>query len=77
MTWGVFPGQEIAQTTIIDKESFLSWKVGFLVPTWNCPTGLFIFRKKLSPSGQTGLHAIGQGQKSGKHSKTSETKDGW
>jgi methylenetetrahydrofolate reductase (NADPH) len=28
VTWGVFPGQEIAQTTIIEKESFLTWKVG-------------------------------------------------
>lgn len=26
VTWGVFPGQEIVQTTIIEKESFLSWK---------------------------------------------------
>ncbi|KAF8891252.1 methylenetetrahydrofolate reductase-domain-containing protein [Infundibulicybe gibba] len=26
VTWGVFPGQEIAQTTIIEAESFLSWK---------------------------------------------------
>ncbi|KAI0636604.1 methylenetetrahydrofolate reduct [Trametes polyzona] len=26
VTWGVFPGQEITQTTIIEKESFLSWK---------------------------------------------------
>ncbi|PPQ77523.1 hypothetical protein CVT25_011320 [Psilocybe cyanescens] len=26
VTWGVFPGQEIAQTTIIESESFLSWK---------------------------------------------------
>ncbi|PCH37893.1 methylenetetrahydrofolate reduct [Wolfiporia cocos MD-104 SS10] len=26
VTWGVFPGQEIAQSTIIEKESFLSWK---------------------------------------------------
>ncbi|KZT09600.1 methylenetetrahydrofolate reduct [Laetiporus sulphureus 93-53] len=26
VTWGVFPGQEIAQTTIIEKESFLAWK---------------------------------------------------
>ncbi|KAJ7481236.1 methylenetetrahydrofolate reductase-domain-containing protein [Mycena galericulata] len=26
VTWGVFPGQEIAQTTIIERESFLSWK---------------------------------------------------
>ena len=29
MTWGVFPGQEIAQSTIIEKESFLAWKVCF------------------------------------------------
>lgn len=27
VTWGVFPGQEIAQSTIIEKNSFLSWKV--------------------------------------------------
>lgn len=27
VTWGVFPGQEIAQTTIIERESFLAWKV--------------------------------------------------
>jgi len=26
VTWGVFPGQEIVQTTIIEPESFLSWK---------------------------------------------------
>ncbi|KAG5645575.1 hypothetical protein DXG03_005713 [Asterophora parasitica] len=32
VTWGVFPGQEIAQTTIIEKESFLSWKVGYNQP---------------------------------------------
>ncbi|TCD70916.1 hypothetical protein EIP91_000822 [Steccherinum ochraceum] len=26
VTWGVFPGQEIAQSTIIERESFLAWK---------------------------------------------------
>lgn len=26
MTWGVFPGQEIVQSTIIEGESFLAWK---------------------------------------------------
>ena len=31
VTWGVFPGQEIVQTTIIEPESFLSWKVIFLI----------------------------------------------
>lgn len=27
VTWGVFPGREIAQSTIIEKDSFFSWKV--------------------------------------------------
>ncbi|CAE6418076.1 unnamed protein product [Rhizoctonia solani] len=27
VTWGVFPGQEIAQPTNIDRDSFLAWKV--------------------------------------------------
>ncbi|KAF8590028.1 MTHFR-domain-containing protein [Ramaria rubella] len=26
VTWGVFPGHEIAQSTIIERENFLSWK---------------------------------------------------
>ncbi|KAG1858047.1 methylenetetrahydrofolate reductase-domain-containing protein [Suillus subalutaceus] len=26
VTWGMFPGQEITQTTIIERESFLTWK---------------------------------------------------
>jgi methylenetetrahydrofolate reductase (NADPH) len=26
VTWGVFPGQEIVQSTIIEEESFLTWK---------------------------------------------------
>ena len=31
VTWGVFPGQEVVQTTIIERESFLSWKVSLVV----------------------------------------------
>ena len=27
VTWGVYPGQEIIQSTIIEEESFLTWKV--------------------------------------------------
>ena len=27
VTWGVFPGQEVAQSTIIERDSFLAWKV--------------------------------------------------
>ena len=31
VTWGVFPGQEVVQTTIIERESFLSWKVSLVL----------------------------------------------
>ena len=27
VTWGVFPGKEIVQPTVVDPISFLSWKV--------------------------------------------------
>ena len=27
VTWGVFPGKEIAQPTIIEEVSFCAWKV--------------------------------------------------
>jgi methylenetetrahydrofolate reductase (NADPH) len=27
VTWGVFPGKEIAQSTIIEEESFKAWRV--------------------------------------------------
>ena len=30
VTWGVFPNQEIIQSTIIEQESFLTWKVRVL-----------------------------------------------
>jgi hypothetical protein len=29
VTWGVFPGKEIIQPTVVDPVAFLSWKVGF------------------------------------------------
>ena len=28
VTWGVFPGKEIIQPTVVDPDSFLIWKVG-------------------------------------------------
>ena len=31
VTWGVFPGQEVVQTTIIERESFLLWKVSLVL----------------------------------------------
>ena len=27
VTWGVFPGQEIVQPTVVDGASFMAWKV--------------------------------------------------
>ena len=38
VTWGVFPGQEVVQSTIIERESFLSWKVSLLF--WHIQTVL-------------------------------------
>ena len=29
VTWGVFPGKEIIQPTIVEAISFMAWKVGF------------------------------------------------
>ena len=31
VTWGVFPGKEIIQPTIVEAISFMAWKVG---PCW-------------------------------------------
>jgi methylenetetrahydrofolate reductase (NADPH) len=28
VTWGVFPGKEIVQPTIVEAVSFMAWKVG-------------------------------------------------
>jgi methylenetetrahydrofolate reductase (NADPH) len=41
VTWGVFPGQEIVQTTIIERESFLAWKV--------CAPGHEMMYQELTP----------------------------
>jgi methylenetetrahydrofolate reductase (NADPH) len=27
VTWGVFPGKEITSPTIIERDSFIAWKV--------------------------------------------------
>jgi hypothetical protein len=40
VTWGVFPGQEIVQSTIIEEESFLTWKVRLVSP--HHPSRVFI-----------------------------------
>lgn len=28
VTWGIFPGREIVQPTVVDPVSFMYWKVG-------------------------------------------------
>lgn len=59
VTWGVFPGQEVVQTTIIERESFLSWKVSlFVVLTF--PDMVFTAknRRKLFPFGTSGRRFI-------------------
>lgn len=38
VTWGVFPGKEIVQPTIIEEVSFLAWKV------LHCYEGLMLGR---------------------------------
>jgi hypothetical protein len=38
--WGVFPGQEFVQSTIIEQESYLTWKVRIVSPL--CPSGVLI-----------------------------------
>lgn len=72
VTWGVFPGQEIVQTTIIERESFLSWKVRlfpdlhFLVNT-SPKSAVLIYcthRRKLSRYGATGPRSTRRVQKS-------------
>lgn len=30
VTWGVFPGKEVVQPTVVDPHSFSVWKVGCL-----------------------------------------------
>ena len=32
VTWGVFPGKEIIQPTIVEAVSFMAWKVSLLPP---------------------------------------------
>ena len=34
VTWGVFPGREIIQPTVVDPIAFRSWKVGIM--SWFC-----------------------------------------
>jgi hypothetical protein len=52
VTWGVFPGQEIVQSTIIEETSFLAWKVSdFGIFQWSIADHV---RKRHSISGRNG-----------------------
>jgi methylenetetrahydrofolate reductase (NADPH) len=48
VTWGVFPGQEIVQPTIIEEMSFKAWKVRLFL--WEANYA----RKKHLPYGESG-----------------------
>jgi methylenetetrahydrofolate reductase (NADPH) len=37
VTWGVFPGKEIVQPTIVEAVSFMAWKVRCTILTFLCP----------------------------------------
>lgn len=47
VTWGCFPGKEIAQPTIVERESFMAWKDEFfsILKKW-----ISLFRKDDNPS---------------------------
>ena len=59
VTWGVFPGKEIIQPTVVDPVSFLSWKVRYQYltpgmqwnPSFTTPTPTKKKKKKSSRSG--------------------------
>ena len=52
VTWGVFPGQEIVQSTIIEETSFLAWKVGCYILGGNVADPR---RRRHSTSGPNGV----------------------
>lgn len=59
VTWGVFPGHEIAQSTIIERENFLSWKVGGSRTVVSCVTLMIdVCRKRPSRYGLSGHRYI-------------------
>jgi methylenetetrahydrofolate reductase (NADPH) len=78
VTWGVFPGQEIACSTIIERESFFSWKVGTIYPPQDqCHNEYISNRTKHSRYGQTGRLLSGVILKKEKCSKACAMSDGW
>lgn len=53
VTWGVFPGKEIIQPTIVEAVSFMAWKVRFQ-PLYVSTPSHFIHRTRHSSSGSNG-----------------------
>ena len=49
VTWGVFPGKEVAQSTMIEQVSFLAWKVYPSPPFCLLPHNLLILNLSLTP----------------------------
>lgn len=43
VTWGIFPGREIVQPTVVDPVSFLYWKVGSSRPDGGVQEVLKVF----------------------------------
>lgn len=35
VTWGVFPGKEVIQPTIVEAVSFMAWKASCILRCWN------------------------------------------
>lgn len=86
VTWAIFPGQEIVQSTIIDDVSFVSWKVRstFLSFFSNLQLTLLplvslvaSYRRKLSRSGKTGPTSTLPTPLLGRFCRSWETSSGW
>lgn len=76
VTWGVFPGQEIVQTTIIERESFLAWKV--CMPSYyRCGESLHPSRMRHFHYGPTGRRFMHPNHQSANCSKAFGKKGGW
>lgn len=45
VTWGVFPGKEIVQPTIVEAISFMAWKVCmlFVIDNFDADIALYLF----------------------------------
>jgi hypothetical protein len=77
VTWGVFPGHEIEQSTIIDKESFMAWKVRHWLLSVCYAVTVTISRKKHLTCGNNGHWCSPRIRLNALAWKVSETIDGF